>query len=99
MEEVHIENFNYSNGLKNSNECPEKQFNQIKNQILAYKYMIRNMNIPAEILEKIRTFEYEDWEIIREKTVGKVQDTYEKRFENHDLVLNLIFHLIKLKNL
>jgi len=99
MEELHIENFNYSNGSKNSNECAEKQFNQIKNQILAYKYMIRNMNIPAEILEKIRTFEYEDWEIIREKTVVKVQDTYEKRFENHDLVLNLIFHLIKLKNL
>lgn len=93
MEEVNIQKFNYSNGVKNSNESPEKQFNQIKNQILAYKYMIRNMNIPAEILENIRTFEYEDWEIIREKTVEKVQDTYEKRFENHDLVFKFNFSL------
>lgn len=89
MEEVNIGKFNYSNGVKNSIEWPEKQFNQIKNQILAYKYMMGNMNIPAEILEKIRTFEYEDWEIIREKTIEKVQDTYEKRFENHDLVMQL----------
>lgn len=96
MEEVNTQKFIYSNGVKNSIEWPEKQLNQIKYQILAYKYMIRNMNIPAEILEKIRTFEYEDWEIIREKTVDKVQDTYEKRFENHDLVFKFIFHLIKL---
>lgn len=93
MEEVNFQKFNYSNGVKISNEWPEKQLNQIKNQILAYKYMLRNMNIPAEILEKIRTFEYEDWEILREKTVEKVQDTYEKRFENHDLVFKLNFSL------
>ncbi len=92
MEEVKFQKINYSNGVKNSNEWPEKQMNQIKNQILAYKYMMKNMNIPAEILEKIRTFEFDDWETLREKTVEKVQDAYEKRFENHDLVhLNLFF--------
>jgi hypothetical protein len=87
MEEIKLHRFDYSNGFHNTNDWQEKQFNQIKNQILAYKYMIKNMNIPAEILEKIRTFEYENWETIREKTVEKVQETYEKRFENHDLVI------------
>jgi len=87
MEEVNFHKFNYSNGVHNTIDSQEKQFNQIKNQILAYKYMIKNINIPAEILEKIRTFEYENWETIREKTVEKVQETYGKRFENHDLVI------------
>lgn len=86
MEEVIIQNFNYSNGINLANNWPEKQYNQIKYQIIAYKYMLKNINVPVEILEKIRTFEFEDWEIIREKSVDRFQETYEKRFENHDLV-------------
>jgi len=96
MEEANIGKFNYSNGVNNTIEWPEKQLNQIKNQILAYKYMIRNMNIPTEIVENIRTYEYQDWEIIREKTVEKAQETYEKRFENHDLVIKIKFFSLNL---
>lgn len=93
MEEVIFVNKNnsYKNDLTSS--WPEYQYQQIKYQILAYKYMIRNMNVPAEILEKIRTFESEEWEKIREKTVEKVQVTYQKRFENHDLVSQIYFIL------
>jgi hypothetical protein len=66
----------------------ESQYNQLKNQIIAYKYLIRNMNVPSEVLDNIRAYENEEWEKIRERNMNKVQESYEKRFENHDLVIN-----------
>jgi hypothetical protein len=35
----------------------ESQYNQLKNQIIAYKYLIRNTNVPSEVIEKIRCYE------------------------------------------
>jgi hypothetical protein len=64
----------------------ESQYNQLKNQIVAYKYLMRNMNVPSDVIEKIRSYENDEWDKIREKNMTKVQETYEKRFESHDLV-------------
>ena len=61
-----------------------KRKDQLKMQILAYKYLIRNTSIPSEILEKIQTYEIEDWEKTRKTMMVKLQETYEKKFENHD---------------
>lgn len=63
----------------------ESQYNQLKSQILAYKYLIRNINPPNEILEKIRSYETEEWDQMREKNIEKIHEVYHKRFENHDL--------------
>jgi acyl-homoserine lactone acylase PvdQ len=75
----------------------ESQYNQLKYQIMAYKYLIRNVSVPQEILDKIRSYENSEWENIREKNMSNIQETYEKRFENHDLVnfyLKLVYERI-----
>jgi hypothetical protein len=64
----------------------ESQYNQLKNQIIAYKYLIRNQNVPVEVLDKIRSYESEEWNEIKKNNLTRVQETYEKKFENHDLV-------------
>lgn len=65
----------------------EIQLDQIKNQIIAYKYMIKNINIPNKVLEKISNFQYENWETLRKKSIENNFEIYEKKFQNHDLVL------------
>ena len=77
---------NLTNMYDPSQGWTESQYNQLKNQIIAYKYLIRNINVPSEILEKIRSYESEEWDILKKKNIEKIQENYEKRFENHDLV-------------
>lgn len=72
-------------GTDPSRGWTESQYNQLKNQILAYKYLSRNMSIPPEIVENIRGYESGEWDQIRERTMNTVQENYEKKFENHDL--------------
>lgn len=62
------------------------QLDQIRNQIIAYKYMIKNINIPISVVEKISNFQYEEWETLRKKTIENCEEDYEKKFQNHDLV-------------
>jgi SNF2 family DNA or RNA helicase len=85
MEEILFSKGNLPATVDPTNGWTEGQYNQLKNQIIAYKYLIRNMGVPSEILEKIRSSEVEEWEKMREKNLEKIQETYEKRFEDHDL--------------
>ena len=86
MEEIFSKG-NISNTIDSSHGWTESQYNQLKNQIIAYKYLIRNQNVPSEVLEKIRSYESEEWNGLKQKNMEKIQETYEKRFENHDLVI------------
>jgi SNF2 family DNA or RNA helicase len=85
MEEILFSKGNLPFAVDSTNGWTESQFYQLKNQIIAYKYLIRNMGVPSEILEKIRGSEMEEWDKMREKNLEKIQETYEKRFEDHDL--------------
>lgn len=68
----------------------ESQYYQLKAQIQAYKYLIRNLTLQPELIDKIRTYDSGEWEKTRMKLFEKIQDVYEKRFENQDLVSKLI---------
>ena len=35
-------------------EWTERQYDQLKNQIIAYKYLIQNKTVPSEIVNNIR---------------------------------------------
>lgn len=69
-----------------NNGWTESQFYQLKAQIQAYKYLIRNLYLQPEIIEKIRTYDSGEWEKTRMRLFEKIQEVYEKRFENQDLV-------------
>jgi hypothetical protein len=87
MEDLIFQKMSGTDSSNSKENTIEKQLDQIKNQIIAYKYMIKNINIPNEVLEKISNFQYEDWETTRQKSLENNQEIYEKKFENHDLVL------------
>ena len=89
MEDLIFQKMNGTNKCKSIENLSEKQLDQIKNQMIAYKYMIKNINIPAEVIEKISSYQYEEWEALREKTIENNQEAYEKKFQNHDLVIKI----------
>ena len=78
MEETLFANTCLSQTCESAGGWTESQYSQLKNQILAYKYLIRNMSVPSEILENIRTYEISEWEKMREKKLEKIQETYIK---------------------
>lgn len=43
-------------------EWTERQYDQLKSQIIAYKYLIQNKTIPSEIVNNIRSYTPIDWE-------------------------------------
>ena len=87
MEELIFGKSNLPNSLENGSGWTETQYEQLKNQILAYKFLVRNMPVPSEVLEKIRTYEISEWERMREKNMHQIQEAYEKRFKDHDLTM------------
>ena len=91
MEDLIFQKMNGADSSKLKENSSEKQLDQIKNQMIAYKYMIKNMNIPNKVLEKISNFQYEEWETLRKKNIENNQDAYEKKFQNHDLVIKINF--------
>ena len=68
----------------------ESQYYQLKAQIQAYKYLIRNLTLQPELIDKIRTYDNGEWEKTRVNLFEKIQDVYEKRFENQDLVRDIL---------
>ena len=73
----------------------EKQYNQLKNQIIAYKFLIRNLNVPNEIINNIRNFSLDEWEEARERKIEKVQKIYKEKFENQDFTMKELGNYFK----
>ena len=70
--------------ISSQNQCDwsERQYDQLKNQILAYKYLIRYMTVPKQVIENIRSFSPEEWELSRKKQLEEVQEQYKEKFES-----------------
>lgn len=51
----------------------ETQYYQLKAQIQAYKYLIRNLTLQPEIIEKILTYDSGEWDKTRIKLFDKIQ--------------------------
>lgn len=62
------------------------QIDQIKNQLLAHKYLIKGLKIPDDLMQKITNFENRDLSIIRQNQIDKTKIEYKKRYESHDIV-------------
>lgn len=62
----------------------EQQYDQLKNQIIAYKYLIQNLPVPLEVINNIRSFAPNEWEDSRNKKIEKLNSIYKETFENQD---------------
>jgi SNF2 family DNA or RNA helicase len=87
MSELIFGNSDLAEVMDPGSSWTESQYEQLKNQILAYKYLVRNLAVPSEVLDKIRTYEITQWERMREKNSERVFESYKKRFKDQDLTM------------
>ena len=57
-------------------EWTERQYDQLKNQIIAYKYLIQNKTVPSEIVHNIRSYSPIYWEKKRIEKIMNIQRRY-----------------------
>lgn len=67
-----------------SSDWSEQQYDQLKNQIIAYKYLIQNMSVPSDAINSIRSFTPNEWEHSRNKKIERLHSIYKEKFENQD---------------
>ncbi len=86
--------------IKNSEEgeWTEKQYEQLKNQIIAYKYLIQNKTVPSEIIANIRSYSPIDWEKNKIKKIEEIQRRYKEKFENQDFTMKDLGLYFKQRN-
>jgi len=97
MEEISFSKYNLTQ-TADPNGWTESQYNQLKNQIIAYKYLVKNISPPSKVIENIQTYESEDWENTKKKMISKLQENYEKKFDNHDLNMKELAMYFKKRN-
>ena len=79
-------------------EWTERQYDQLKNQILAYKYLIQNLPVPSDIVNNIRTYSTADWEKKRVEKIIEIQRRYKEKFENQDFTMKDLGLYFKQRN-
>ena len=79
-------------------EWTERQYDQLKNQIIAYKYLIQNKTVPSEIVKSIRTYSPIDWEKKRIEKIIEIQRRYKEKFENQDFTMKELGFYFKQRN-
>ena len=93
--------FGYTNlDMKNieEGEWTERQYNQLKNQIIAYKFLIQNKTVPSEIVNNIRSYSPMDWEKKRIDKIIDIQRRYKEKFENQDFTMKELGFYFKQRN-
>jgi len=79
-------------------EWTERQYDQLKNQIIAYKYLIQNKTVPSEIVNNIRSYTPIDWEKKRIEKILEIQRRYKEKFENQDFTMKDLGLYFKKRN-
>ena len=79
-------------------EWTERQYDQLKNQIIAYKYLIQNKTVPSEIVNNIRSYSPIDWEKKRIDKIIEIQRRYKEKFENQDFTMKDLGLYFKQRN-
>ena len=79
-------------------EWTERQYDQLKNQIIAYKYLIQNKTVPSEIVKNIRSYSPIDWEKKRIEKIIEIQRRYKEKFENQDFTMKDLGLYFKQRN-
>ena len=78
MEECIFGQIKLDNKISSENDWTEKQYDQLKNQIIAYKYLIQNLPVPSETVANIRSYSTTDWE---KKRIEKIKKQIKSRIE------------------
>ena len=73
----------------------ERQYDKIKNQILAYKYLLQNKSVPSQIINNIRSYIPADWEKKRIEKIIDIQRRYKDKFENQDFTMKDLGYYFK----
>ena len=68
----------------------ESQIFQIRQQILAYKMLIRNMNIPRDMEKNLNSISKEQWEVEKERLFQRTLRHYNEKIEKDDELKKLI---------
>ena len=103
---ITINNPNSSSFFKNTlnttmtNNTPntswtENQYNQLKNQMLCYKMLLRNQSIPSDLITNITNYENQYLSKSKQDKIEKNKEIYEKRFENQDLTMKELANYFK----
>ena len=79
-------------------EWTERQYDQLKSQIIAYKYLIQNKTIPSQIVNNIRSYTPIDWEKKRIEKIIEIQRRYKEKFENQDFTMKDLGLYFKQRN-
>ena len=79
-------------------EWTERQYDQLKNQIIAYRYLIQNKPVPSEIVNNIRSYSPIDWEKKRIEKIIDIQRRYKEKFENQDFTMKDLGLYFKQRN-
>ena len=79
-------------------EWTERQYDQLKNQIIVYKYLIQNKTVPSEIVNNIRSYTPIDWEKKRIDKIIEIQRRYKEKFENQDFTMKDLGLYFKKRN-
>ena len=76
----------------------ERQYDQLKNQIIAYRYLLDNKPVPAEVVNNIRSYSPQDWEKRRVEKIIQIQQNFKEKFENQDFTMKELGLYFKQRN-
>ena len=98
MEECIFGHANLDSKNIEEGDWTERQYDQLKNQIQAYKYLIDNKPVPSEIINNIRSYSPIDWEERRVKKIIQIQHLFKEKFENQDFTMKELGLYFKQRN-
>ena len=98
MEECIFGHANFDSKNIEEGDWTERQYDQLKAQIQAYKYLLDNKPVPSDIINNIRSYSPIDWEKRRiEKTI-QIQHRFKDKFENQDFTMKDLGLYFKQRN-
>ena len=98
MEECIFGHANLDSKNIEEGDWTERQYDQLKNQIQAYKYLIDNKPVPSEIVNNIRSYSPIDWEKRRIEKIIQIQQRFKEKFENQDFTMKELGLYFKQRN-
>ena len=98
MEECIFGHANLDSKNIEEGDWTERQYDQLKNQIIAYRYLIDNKPVPAEVVNNIRSFSPMDWEKRRVEKIIQIQQRFKEKFENQDFTMKELGLYFKQRN-
>ena len=98
MEECIFGHANLDTNHIQPGDWTERQYDQLKNQIKAYRYLIENKPVPADVVNNIRSYSPVDWEKRRVDKIIQIQNRFKEKFENQDFTMKELGLYFKQRN-